>query len=93
MTNLEFTMTSASMTFGRPTRMTIPRGATWFASLTAFALSSLHKLDQWQLGLQQQEPKTAEEVMAWAKRIERTEPGFAADLRAAALRSMGDHGE
>ena len=83
-------MSSASMTFGRPTRVALPRGAQWFASLTAFAIDGLRKLDRWQLSLQRQEPQTAEEVMAWAKRIERTEPGFAADLRAAALRSMGD---
>jgi len=87
---LEITMTSASMTFGRPTRMTVPRGALWFGNFTAFLLNSLRKLDRWQLSLQRQEPQTAEEVMAWAKRIERTEPGFAADLRAAAMRSMGD---
>jgi len=87
---LEITMTSASMTFGRPTRMTVPRGALWLGKLTAVLLSSLRKLDRWQLSLQRQEPQTAEEVMAWAKRIERTEPGFAADLRAAAMRSAGD---
>ena len=83
-------MTSASMTFGRPTRVSIPRGSLWFANLAAFAIDGLRRLDRWQLSLQRTEPKSAEEVLAWARRIERTEPGFAADLRAAALRSMGD---
>jgi len=83
-------MTSASMTFGRPTRLTIPRGSLWFANIAAYAIDGLRRLDRWQLSLTRQEPKTAEEVLAWATRIERTEPSFAADLRAAALRSTGD---
>jgi hypothetical protein len=31
------------------------------------------------------EPSTPEEVLAWAHELEATQPGFAADLRAAAL--------
>lgn len=89
--NLEIvTMTSASMTFGRPTRIAIPRGAQWAADITSALLEGLQRLDRWQLSLRREEPKTADEVLAWAHRIESTEPGFAADLRAAALRSMGD---
>ncbi len=84
-------MTSASMSFGRPVRLTIPRGAQWFAAGAAFLIESLRRLDRWQLSLvQKQEPRSAEDVLAWAKRIEATEPSFAADLRAAALRSMND---
>jgi len=81
-------MTNASMTFGRPTRLTIPRGSLWFAALAAALINGLRRLDQWQLSMKQAEPSDADEVMAWASRIEATEPGFAADLRAAALRSM-----
>lgn len=81
-------MTSASMTFGRPARLNIPRGALWFANLAALLIEGLRRMDRWQLSLKQAEPRDAEDVLAWANRIEPTEPGFAADLRAAALRSM-----
>ena len=86
-------MTSASMTFGRPTRLVIPRGSLWLGTLAAAMINGLRRLDTWQLSKQRVEPKNAEDVMAWASRIESTEPGFAADLRAAALRSMStsDH--
>lgn len=82
-------MTSASMSFGRPARLNIPRGAMWFATGAAMLIEGLRRLDRWQLRVSQKsEPRTAEEVMDWAQRIEPTEPGFASDLRAAALRSM-----
>ena len=82
-------MTSASMTFGRPARLSIPRGALWFATATHALLESLRRLDRWQLGLmRRQEPQSAEEVLTMAQRLEASDPGFAADLRAAALRSM-----
>lgn len=81
-------MTSASMTFGRPARLNIPRGALWFGNLAAFLINGLRRLDHWQLSLKQEEPRHADDVLAWANRIESAEPGFAADLRAAALRSM-----
>lgn len=82
-------MTSASMTFGRPTRVTVPRGSLWFAAAAGAVIGALRRLDQWQLKFSRQEPQTAEDVLAWAKRIQSSDPGFAADLRAAALRSMG----
>lgn len=82
-------MTSASMTFGRPARLTIPRGALWFAAAATFLIEGLRRVDRWQLSLlRKDEPQTAEEVLDLAQRLEATEPGFAADLRAAALRSM-----
>ena len=81
-------MSNASMTFGRPTRLAIPRGSIWLASLAVGLIHALRRLDTWLLSQRQEDPKTAEEVMAWASRIEQTEPGFAADLRGAALRSM-----
>ena len=86
-------MTSASMTFGRPTRLTVPRGSLWFANLAVALLSLLRRIDQWQLKSMRAEPQTAEEVLDWARRIETTDPSMSADLRAAALRSMGqsDH--
>ena len=81
-------MTSASMTFGRPARLNIPRGSLWFGNLAAFLINGLRRLDHWQLSLKQEEPRNADDVLAWANRIESSEPGFAADLRAAALRAM-----
>lgn len=81
-------MTTTSMTFGRPARLGLPRSATVFAGLAALLIASLRKLDQWQLGMKREEPRTAQDVLAWAARLETTDPGFAADLRAAALRSM-----
>lgn len=80
-------MTNASMTFGRPQRMVIPRGSAWVAAGASLLIDGLRRLDRWQLSLQREEPRTAEDVLAWAARIEHSEPSFAADLRAAALRA------
>ena len=52
-------MTSASMTFGRPTRLAVPRGSLWFANIAAAMISGLRRLDQWQLSLQREEPRVA----------------------------------
>jgi hypothetical protein len=82
-------MSTASMTFGRPARMTIPRGSLWMASLAFYVIEAVRRLDRWQLSRQEQEPTTPDEVMDYARRIESTDPGFAADLRAAALRAQG----
>ena len=81
-------MTRASMTFGRPTRLAVPRGSVLLGRLAAALISGLRRLDSWQLRQLREEPKTVEGVLAWASRIEASEPGFASDLRAAALRSM-----
>jgi hypothetical protein len=83
-------MSTASMTFGRPTRMTIPRGSLWMASLAYFLIGAVRRLDRWQLSRQEKEPTTPDEVMDYARRVEASDPGFAADLRAAALRAQGD---
>jgi len=81
-------MTSASMTFGRPARLNVPRGALWAAAVAVALISGLRRLDRWMLGVRGTEPQTAEELLDWAKRIEPGQPAFAADLRAAALRAM-----
>ena len=80
-------MNSASMTFGRPTRLVVPRGSIWMAGLIMAMIDGLRRLDSWQLNQQRNEPKTVEGVLNWARRIEGTDPGFASDLRAAAMRS------
>jgi hypothetical protein len=81
-------MTNASMTFGRPARLHIPRGALWFGSGAAMLIEGLRRLDRWQLDAARQAPHTPQEVLDWASRIEPGEPSFASDLRAAALRAM-----
>lgn len=80
-------MSNVSMTFGRPGRLVVPRGSLWLGTLAALLINQLRALDSWLLSTKQQEPQTADDVLAWASRIEATEPGFAADLRAAALRA------
>ena len=47
--------------------------------------------DQWHAAkssLQPREPRTAEELIEWAGRYEATQPSYAADLRAAAVRTQ-----
>lgn len=79
---------SASMTFGRATRSTIPRGSRVFANGAAVLLGLLRRMDTWQLKQAKTEPQTAQQVLDWARSIESTDPGFAADLRAAVYRSQ-----
>lgn len=81
-------MTTASMTFGRATRVGLPRGSRWFANGAAVIIGLLRNIDQWQLKKTEQGPQTPEEVLEWASSIERSDPGFAADLRAAVYRSQ-----
>ena len=81
-------MTEASMTFGSPNRLSVPRASMWLGSLASMLINSLRKLDNWLISFRREEPQTAQDVLDWAARLERTEPGFASDLRAAALRSM-----
>ena len=92
-------MSSASVQLHRPTGLGIglstlaqatpsaPR-ALWNKAMVA--LSSLRQLDFGHWLAAEAEPHTPEQVLAWANRIANTEPGFAADLRAAALRAMVD---
>ncbi len=83
-------MTHSSMTFGRPAHPLAIRGTPWLNRTTAAVLSLLRRLDRWQLSLRQERPMSAQDVLDWAQRLQTTDPGFAADLRAAALRSTPD---
>ena len=80
-------MSVQSMSFGANTRYEVMPAA-WFTGLMTGALTLLRRLDQWQLRSHREEPKTAQEVLDWASRIESSDPGFAADLRYAALRAQ-----
>jgi len=84
-------MSTASMSFGRPIRVTFPRSSCWFAHTAAAVIGLLRRLDRWLRDHAADEPKTPEEVLEWARRIEKSDPGFASDLRFAALRAMDDH--
>lgn len=80
-------MSTTSMTFGRPTRMAIPRGSVWFANLAFALINLMRRIDRWQLDRAEREPRNVVELMEFARSIETSDPGFAADLRAAAMRS------
>lgn len=79
-------MSTASMSFGRPAHLAIPRGALWFGNAAAALIGLIRRLDQWQLKHANHEPQTAQELLDWAHRLESSDPGFAADLRAAVYR-------
>lgn len=71
-----------TMTFGRPARFD-----TSFLARTASALLGLPaRLDAW-LERRDQARMTANDVLAFARSVEASDPGFAADLRGAALRA------
>jgi hypothetical protein len=81
-------MNIASTTFGRPARRPLSRPSALFVAVSAGLIGQLHRLDRWLVERDHPEPQTPAEVLDWACRIEATDPGFAADLRAAALRAM-----
>ena len=92
-------MSSASIRLHWPARLGISLSALAPATLgplrafrerAMLALGSLRRIDLGRWLAAESEPSTPEQVLAWANRIANTEPGFAADLRAAALRAMVD---
>lgn len=83
----EHTMSTASMSFGRPTRVIFPSRGVWLAHVTAAAIGLLRRIDRWQRSVAR-DANTPAQVLAWADRIENSDPGFASDLRAAAQRAL-----
>jgi hypothetical protein len=81
-------MTSASMTFGRPGRITAPRGSQFFGQAAAALIGALRRLDRWELSRKASTAESVDQVLDWAGRIESVSPGLAADLRGAALRAQ-----
>lgn len=79
-------MHAASMTYGQSSRLAAFRPSALFVSAVAGLLGAIHRLDRWLVARGRYEPKTRAEVLEWARRMEHSDPGFAADLRAAALR-------
>ncbi|MGY0197103.1 hypothetical protein ACWA7J_18695 [Leptothrix sp. BB-4] len=76
-------MTAHTMTFqhASPIDALISRVAGWTAR-TATAVADWLNADV------NREPRTAEELLAWAEQYEATQPSYAADLRAIAKRHM-----
>lgn len=56
--------------------------AGWMARRWQFWMADLTQ------GLRQREPRSPEELLEWAGRYDKTQPSYAADLRAAALRAQ-----
>jgi hypothetical protein len=82
-------MTKATLALGRPGRAVVPQLAQGLAGMAALWVESLSRLDGRLLRRQSQESQTAEDLLERASAIEATQPSFAADLRAVALRSQG----
>jgi hypothetical protein len=78
-----------AMTHNLPSQ-TFPRSAP-VAALAGRLLSRWH---HWTADLARDlkpaEPRTPEELLEWAGRYEKTQPSYASDLRAAALRAQDD---
>lgn len=72
---------SASMTFQHANAFDA-FGSRFFAAVS----STINKLAIALTSVQAREPRTAEELIEWAHTYESTQPSYAADLRAAALR-------
>lgn len=58
------------------------------ARLMGRVFDAAQSLRSWLAPAEAREPQTAEELLAWAQQFERTQPSYAADLRAAALRHL-----
>jgi predicted DNA-binding protein (MmcQ/YjbR family) len=74
-------MTAYSMTFRHtsPAELAVER-------LINQAFHMARELRHWWQAARQQEPRNAEELLAWADQFDATQPGFAAELRAMATR-------
>lgn len=66
----------------------VPRSAHWLGSVAAALIAGIRRVDRWQLARNPASPTSADDVLNWASQIENNDPGFASDLRGAALRSM-----
>jgi len=83
-------MSAASMSFGRPARFDLHL---FFGRLQGAAASLIGmpaRLDAW-IERREQAHMTADDVLALARSMEDSDPGFAADLRGAAMRASELH--
>ena len=80
-------MSITSMTYGHPHRVSLPNIGHSLALATAPLTALMRRCSSW-LEAPAREPKTAQEVLAYARRIESSDPGLASDLRGAAMRDL-----
>lgn len=80
-------MTAEYLSVVSPAPVSMPRGARWFAEAASLLFAGLRRLSGPQGRADSPAQPTPDDLLAWAARIEHTQPGFASDLRAAALRS------
>ena len=80
-------MSITSMTYGHPHRVSLPNIGHSLALATAPLTALMRRCSSW-LDSPKREPRTAQEVLAYARRIESSDPGLASDLRGAAMRDL-----
>jgi hypothetical protein len=80
-------LTAHTMTFqhASPIDALIARVAGWTARTASRTAATV---TDWLHADANREPRTAEELLAWAEQYEATQPSYAADLRAIAKRHM-----
>lgn len=83
-------MSAASMSFGRPARFDFSSFIGRLQGAAASVIGAPGRFDAW-LERREQARMTADDVLALARRIESSDPGFAADLRGAAMRASDLH--
>lgn len=85
-------MTSASMTFGRPTRVVLPRPSKPLALVESTARALRALVQGWRSSPAQDARRHAEDLLERARLMEPTQPSYAADLRAAAVLAQNADG-
>lgn len=83
-------MSTISMTYGRSSRLDTHQFVERMRHGFAVVLDLPRRLDAW-MEARDQAHMTADDVLAMARRIESSDPGFAADLRGAAMRASDLH--
>ena len=78
-----------TLPFERPRRSVDLRFSAARAAIAAMFLNLVREIDYWLFTNPVETPRTPDELLAMANRLESTQPSYAADLRAAALRAQG----
>ena len=85
-------MTSASLTFGRPNRVVLPRPSKGLAIVETTLQALLATLQGRRSSPAQDARRHAEDLLERARLMEPTQPSYAADLRAAAMLAQSADG-
>ncbi|MBL8308138.1 MAG: hypothetical protein JNM33_15705 [Rubrivivax sp.] len=83
-------MSTYSMTYGRPARLDTKPFFDRIRQGFSAMLDMPRRLDAW-MEARDQARMSAQDVLALARSMEDSDPGFAADLRGAAMRSIDLH--